>query len=111
MVIQGLDPTTGTGAIRPPDGGGPLDDVELALLDAYWRAANYLSVGQIYLMTRCSPNRTALSTSSRDSGHDQRSGPKAHLRQEMVDARSRARAYTREHGEDPPEIAGWTWPA
>jgi xylulose-5-phosphate/fructose-6-phosphate phosphoketolase len=22
---------------------------ELALLDAYWRAANYLSVGQIYL--------------------------------------------------------------
>src|SRR6185437_7359479 len=23
---------------------------ELALLDAYWRAANYLSVGQIYLM-------------------------------------------------------------
>jgi len=25
-------------------------DAELALLDAYWRAANYLSVGQIYLM-------------------------------------------------------------
>jgi xylulose-5-phosphate/fructose-6-phosphate phosphoketolase len=23
---------------------------DLALLDAYWRAANYLSVGQIYLM-------------------------------------------------------------
>ena len=23
---------------------------ELALLDKYWRAANYLSVGQIYLM-------------------------------------------------------------
>jgi xylulose-5-phosphate/fructose-6-phosphate phosphoketolase len=30
--------------------GGPLDDVELALIDAYWPAANYLSVGQIYLM-------------------------------------------------------------
>jgi len=28
----------------------PLNDDELALLDAYWRAANYLSVGQIYLM-------------------------------------------------------------
>src|SRR4051812_18204515 len=27
-----------------------LDDRELALLDAYWRAANYLSVGQIYLL-------------------------------------------------------------
>ena len=28
----------------------PLDDHELAVLDAYWRAANYLSVGQIYLL-------------------------------------------------------------
>jgi xylulose-5-phosphate/fructose-6-phosphate phosphoketolase len=27
-----------------------LSDDELALIDAYWRAANYLSVGQIYLM-------------------------------------------------------------
>jgi xylulose-5-phosphate/fructose-6-phosphate phosphoketolase len=27
-----------------------LDQTELELLDAYWRAANYLSVGQIYLM-------------------------------------------------------------
>jgi xylulose-5-phosphate/fructose-6-phosphate phosphoketolase len=38
-------------------------------------------------------------------------GRMAHLRQEMVDARVRARAYTREHGEDPAEISGWTWPA
>jgi len=37
-------------------------------------------------------------------------GRAAHLRQEMVDDRARARAYTREHGEDPPEISGWTWP-
>jgi xylulose-5-phosphate/fructose-6-phosphate phosphoketolase len=37
-------------------------------------------------------------------------GRLAHLRQEMVDARARARAYTREHGEDIPEVAGWTWP-
>ena len=29
---------------------GPLGTVELAALDAWWRAANYLSVGQIYLM-------------------------------------------------------------
>jgi xylulose-5-phosphate/fructose-6-phosphate phosphoketolase len=28
----------------------PLSDDELRLLDAYWRAANYLSVGQIYLL-------------------------------------------------------------
>ena len=30
--------------------GRPLDAEELRLLDAYWRAANYLSVGQIYLL-------------------------------------------------------------
>ena len=35
----------------------------------------------------------------------------AYLRQEMVDARLRARAYTREHGEDAPEISDWTWPS
>jgi len=34
----------------------------------------------------------------------------SHLRQAMVDARLRARAYTRDHGEDPPEIRDWTWP-
>jgi xylulose-5-phosphate/fructose-6-phosphate phosphoketolase len=37
-------------------------------------------------------------------------GRMAYLRQEMVDARLRARAYTRQHGEDSPEISGWTWP-
>jgi xylulose-5-phosphate/fructose-6-phosphate phosphoketolase len=30
--------------------GHPLDEERLAALDAWWRAANYLSVGQIYLM-------------------------------------------------------------
>jgi xylulose-5-phosphate/fructose-6-phosphate phosphoketolase len=34
----------------------------------------------------------------------------ATLRQEMSDARIAARAYTREHGEDSPEISGWMWP-
>ncbi len=32
------------------DRPGPLTDDELARLDAYWRAANYLTVGQIYLL-------------------------------------------------------------
>ena len=32
------------------------------------------------------------------------------VRQRMADARLGARAYTREHGEDDPAIAGWTWP-
>ena len=36
-------------------------------------------------------------------------GRTAGLRQDMQDARLRARAYTREHGEDIPEVADWTW--
>jgi len=31
-------------------GSGPLDATELRKMDAYWRASNYLSVGQIYLL-------------------------------------------------------------
>ena len=34
----------------------------------------------------------------------------AHLRQDMADRRLRARAYTRDHGEDDPEVSGWMWP-
>ena len=34
----------------------------------------------------------------------------AHVRQLMADTRVEARAYTREHGEDSPEIRDWTWP-
>src|SRR5579884_2310858 len=42
--------------MTPPDTAapaataGPLSHDELARMDAYWRAANYLSVGQIYLL-------------------------------------------------------------
>jgi xylulose-5-phosphate/fructose-6-phosphate phosphoketolase len=34
----------------------------------------------------------------------------AAIRQEFEDQRLSARSYAREHGEDPPEIATWTWP-
>jgi xylulose-5-phosphate/fructose-6-phosphate phosphoketolase len=37
-------------------------------------------------------------------------GHAATLRQQMSDARLAARAYTREHGDDDPAIAGWTRP-
>ncbi|KQV08234.1 phosphoketolase family protein [Leifsonia sp. Root112D2] len=33
----------------------------------------------------------------------------AGLHQEMIDARLRARAWTREHGEDIPEVVDWAW--
>ena len=32
------------------------------------------------------------------------------LRQKMVDTRARHRAWTREHGEDLPEVSNWHWP-
>ena len=35
----------------------------------------------------------------------------AGIRHEMVNQRARARAWTRDHGEDLPEITDWTWPA
>ena len=46
--------TSGAGDTRPPtaytlDVPGPLDTDALRRLDAWWRAASYLSVGQIYL--------------------------------------------------------------
>jgi xylulose-5-phosphate/fructose-6-phosphate phosphoketolase len=35
----------------------------------------------------------------------------AHVRQEMEDERLRCRAWTREHGEDRPDVRGWVWPS
>jgi xylulose-5-phosphate/fructose-6-phosphate phosphoketolase len=34
----------------------------------------------------------------------------AHLKQKMLDSKLRNRQYTRDHGEDPPEIRNWVWP-
>ena len=43
-----------------------LTEKEAALIDAYWRAANYLSVGQIYLFDNpCCVSLSRRSTSSR----------------------------------------------
>jgi xylulose-5-phosphate/fructose-6-phosphate phosphoketolase len=38
-------------------------------------------------------------------------GSADHLRQRMVDERLRRRQYTREHGEDAPDVRDWTWAA
>jgi xylulose-5-phosphate/fructose-6-phosphate phosphoketolase len=35
----------------------------------------------------------------------------SHFRQELADRRLEARAWTREHGEDQPDVRGWTWPS
>jgi xylulose-5-phosphate/fructose-6-phosphate phosphoketolase len=39
-----------TATTAAPSGTAPLSAEEARLIDAYWRAANYLSVGQIYLL-------------------------------------------------------------
>ena len=58
----------------------PLDPDELHLIDAYWRAANYLSVGQIYLLDNpllrepLRP-RARQAATARALGHDARSEP------------------------------------
>jgi xylulose-5-phosphate/fructose-6-phosphate phosphoketolase len=35
---------------EPPNAGSPPSEEELRLIDCWWRAANYVSVGQIYLL-------------------------------------------------------------
>ena len=45
MTNERADRADGVGATD-----GPLSATDLARIDAYWRAANYLSVGQIYLL-------------------------------------------------------------
>ena len=47
--ISSAIPAEGSPARRPSTTNGPLDGDALALLQRYWQAANYLSVGQIYL--------------------------------------------------------------
>ena len=62
---------------------GPLSDHELGLIDAYWRAANYLSVGQIYLLDNPLLReplraRARQAATARPLGHDARA--QLHLR-------------------------------
>ena len=59
---------------RKPAAEGPLSALELDKLDAYWRALNYLSVGQIYLLdnpllARAAQARAHQATAIRPLGH------------------------------------------
>jgi hypothetical protein len=65
-----------TGSILT-DASEPLEPEVLHVLDAWWRAANYLSGGPIYL----------------------------------IDSRLAARAWTRQHGDNLPDITSLTWAA
>ncbi|MGK5630959.1 phosphoketolase family protein [Streptomyces sp. URMC 123] len=50
MSTAQSDPAAPGARPEGPEHPGGLGDEELATLDAYWRAANYLAVGQIYLL-------------------------------------------------------------
>src|SRR5215467_11753614 len=48
--MPGVCPMTSTAPAASESRAEPLSSAELHLIDAWWRAANYLSVGQIYLL-------------------------------------------------------------
>jgi len=51
VILKGVSmpPATSTDLLKPSIATRPLSPEELRKMNAYWRAANYLSVGQIYL--------------------------------------------------------------
>jgi phosphoketolase len=75
----------------------PLSRSELTALDAYWRAANYLSVGQIYLVGDVIDRVAGL-------------GPRmAYVKQILRDRLLEHKEYIVRHGDDMPDIRDWTW--
>ncbi len=50
--------TASADIVRPSVSNQPLSQEELRKMNAYWRAANYLSVGQIYLYANPLPARS-----------------------------------------------------
>lgn len=91
---------------------GPLSADELRQVHAYWRAANYLSVGQIYLMDN------PLLKGDLDRFHlvmdvidrlPQLGARAAYLKQALHEKLIEHKQYVRKHGDDMPEIAGWRW--
>lgn len=103
---------------------------EVKKMDAYWRAANYWSVGQIYLLDNLhgrGDREEGTTTTPFDRGvlnHLDRFSlvmdvtkqvPKlqpqaAHIKQRMRDKLNEHTRYIHEHGEEIPEIRNWKWP-
>ena len=67
-------------------------------MDAYWRAANYFSVGQIYLYVMDTIDRLPQTG---DKGIT--------LKQRLKDKLVEHKQYIDKYGEDLPEIRDWKW--
>jgi phosphoketolase len=100
----------------------PLSADDLRRIDAYWRAANFLSVGQIYLYDNpllreplvfdmCVLNRIdryhlVQDVIARVPGLADTARA---VKQAMESKLAKHRDYIRRHGDDMPEVRDWKW--
>jgi phosphoketolase len=96
-------------------GRGPLSPELLTKMDAYWRAANYLSVRQIYLndnplLERPPTLDKAIAHCTAGPGIWTWASKEDAAEQWYSEAIQRLRLYVAENGDDLPEIKNWRWP-
>jgi phosphoketolase len=93
---------------------------QLHAIDTYWRAANYPSVGQIYLydnpllkrpLTLADVKHMLLRPWDTTPGQNFVYVPLGtYLKQQLKDQLVAHNQYIDKYGEDLPEIRDWTWP-
>ena len=102
--------------------GSPLSPEQLRKMHAFWRAANYLSVGQIYLFDNplLKEPLQLKHVKPRLLGHwgttpgaparvPQLGSRAAYLQQTIRDKLIEHKRYICERGDDMPEIRDWKW--
>jgi len=111
-MSQSQTETTSTGTASKE----PLSEKELALLHAWWRAANYLAAGQIFLLdnpllqkplNELDRFHLVMDVVNRVPLLQDKAG---HLHQMMHDKLVEHKEYIYQFGEDMPEIVNWQWP-
>jgi phosphoketolase len=85
-----------------------VSDAERKLVNAYWRAANYPTLGQIYLLEN-PRQKKRLRPITRSGWIPKMGGVADHVRQEMRAKLVEYPEYITRHGEDLPEVRDWKW--